>query len=74
MILEQILRQCGNDLSRDFLKQAKRLTNLRLPTAMPGIAINTTDQVNMVWTQMRLQRWTGSSWEQFGDVLDSLSD
>ena len=75
MILEQILRQCGNDLSRDnILKQAKRLTNLRLPTAMPGIAINTTDQVNMVWTQMRLQRWTGSSWEQFGDVLDSLSD
>ena len=75
MILEQILRQCGNDLSREnILKQAKRLTNLRLPTAMPGIAINTTDQVNMVWTQMRLQRWTGSSWEQFGDVLDSLSD
>jgi branched-chain amino acid transport system substrate-binding protein len=75
MILEQILRQCGNDLSRaNILKQAKRLTNLRLPTAMPGIAINTTDQVNMVWTQMRLQRWTGSSWEQFGDVLDSVSD
>jgi branched-chain amino acid transport system substrate-binding protein len=75
MILEQILRQCGNDLSREnILKQAKRLTNLRLPTAMPGIAINTTDQVNMVWTQMRLQRWTGRSWEQFGDVLDSLSD
>jgi branched-chain amino acid transport system substrate-binding protein len=75
MVLEQILRQCGNDLSREnILKQAKRLTNLRLPTAMPGITINTTDQVNMVWTQMRLQRWSGSSWEQFGDVLDSLSD
>jgi branched-chain amino acid transport system substrate-binding protein len=75
MILEQILRQCGSDLSREnILKQAKRLTNLRLPTAMPGIAINTTDQINMVWTQMRLQRWTGRSWEQFGDVLDNLSD
>jgi branched-chain amino acid transport system substrate-binding protein len=75
MILAQILKQCGNDLSRDnILKQAKRLTNFRLPTAMPGLAINTSDQVNMVWTQMRLQRWSGSSWEQFGEVLDSLSD
>jgi branched-chain amino acid transport system substrate-binding protein len=75
MILEQILKQCGSDLSREnILKQAKRLTNLKLPTAMPGITINTTDQVNMVWTQMQLQRWTGSSWEQFGAVLDSLSE
>ena len=75
MILEQILKQCGNDLSREnILKQAKRLTNLKLPTAMPGITINTTDQTNMVWTQMQLQRWTGSSWEQFGAVLDSLSE
>jgi branched-chain amino acid transport system substrate-binding protein len=75
MILEQILKQCGNDLSREnIVKQAKRLTNLKLPTAMPGIVINTTDQINMVWTQMQLQRWTGSNWEQFGPVLDSLSD
>jgi branched-chain amino acid transport system substrate-binding protein len=75
MILEQILKQCGNDLSREnIVKQAKRLTNLKLPTAMPGIVINTTDQNNMVWTQMQLQRWTGSNWEQFGPVLDSLSD
>jgi branched-chain amino acid transport system substrate-binding protein len=36
--------------------------------------INTTDQINMVWTQMQLQRWTGSNWEQFGPVLDSLSE
>jgi len=75
MILEQILKQCGSDLSREnILKQAKRLSNLKLPTAMPGITINTSEQVNMVWTQMQLQRWTGSSWEQFGEVLDSLSE
>jgi branched-chain amino acid transport system substrate-binding protein len=28
----------------------------------------------MVWTQMRLQRWNGASWELFGDVLDAASE
>jgi hypothetical protein len=23
----------------------------------------------MAYTQLQLQRWTGSSWEQFGEVL-----
>ncbi len=41
---------------------------------MPGIKINTSDKVNQLWTQMQLQRWTGESWEQFGDVLDGTSD
>jgi ABC-type branched-subunit amino acid transport system substrate-binding protein len=73
MILEQILKQCGNDLSREnILKQAKRLNDFVLPTAMPGIRINTSDKINMVWTQMRLQRWTGTNWAQFGDVIDSV--
>jgi branched-chain amino acid transport system substrate-binding protein len=29
---------------------------------------------NMVWTQMRLQRWNGASWDQFGEVLDAASE
>ena len=42
MLLEQILKQCGDDLSRDnIIKQAKSLQNLELPTALPGIRINT---------------------------------
>ncbi len=75
MVLEQILKQCGNDLSREnVVKQAKSLQNITLPMAMPGIKINTSDKVNQLWTQMQLQRWTGESWEQFGDVLDGSSD
>ena len=75
ILLEQILKQCGDDLSRDnILRQAKSLRDMVIPTALPGIKVNTSPTNNMVWTQMRLQRWNGTSWELFGDVLDAASD
>ncbi|EGP07019.1 ABC transporter substrate-binding protein [Afipia clevelandensis] len=75
MILEQIIKQCGNDLSRaNILKQAKNLKNIALPTALPGVLVNTSDTVNQDFTQMRLQRWTGQNWDQFSDVLDATSE
>ena len=75
LVLEQILKQCGNDLSREnIVKQAKSLKDVVLPTAMPGIKINTNGKVNQLWTQLQLQRWSGTNWEQFGEVLDAKSE
>jgi len=75
MLLEQIIKQCGNDLSREnIIKQARNLRDVVLPTALPGIRINTSDRTNMDFTQMRLQRWTGTRWDQFSDVLDAASE
>jgi ABC-type branched-subunit amino acid transport system substrate-binding protein len=75
MVLEQILTQCGDDLSRaNIIKQAKSLRDFVLPTALPGVKINTSASINMVWTQMQLQRWNGTSWDQFGEILDAASE
>jgi len=75
MILEQIIKQCGNDLSREnILKQAKNLKSIALPTALPGVLVNTSESVNQDFTQMRLQRWTGENWDQFSEVLDAKSE
>jgi branched-chain amino acid transport system substrate-binding protein len=75
MLLEQLLRQCGDDLSREnILRQARSFKDLVLPTVLPGIKINTNETNSKVWTQLRLQRWTGSTWELFGEVLDGNSD
>jgi ABC-type branched-subunit amino acid transport system substrate-binding protein len=75
IVLEQILRQCGDDLSREnIIKQAKSLKDFVLPTALPGVRINTSESNNMIWTQLQLQRWTGSRWEPFGDILDASSE
>ncbi len=60
VLLEQILKQCGDDLSRkNILAQAKNLKDFVVPTALPGSRSTTTETENMIWTQMRLQRWTG---------------
>ena len=75
MLLEQILRQCGNDLSRENVsRQAKSIKDFVLPTTLPGISINTSATSNMVWTQMQLQRWNGTNWDQFGEVLGAASE
>jgi len=75
MLLEHLIKQCGNDLSREnIIRQAKRLKNVALPTLLPGISINTSDKINMNYTQMRLQRWTGTRWDLFSEVLDASSE
>jgi hypothetical protein len=75
MLLEQLIKQCGDDLSREnIIRQARNFHDIALPTVQPGIKINTSDKVNMNYTQMRLQRWTGTHWDLFGEVLDAASE
>ena len=75
MLLEQLIKQCGDDLSREnIIKQARSFHDLVLPTVLPGIRINTSNKINMNYTQMRLQRWTGTHWDLFNEVLDASSE
>lgn len=75
VLLEHLIKQCGSDLSREnIIKQAKSLKNVMLPTLLPGISVSTSDKINMNYTQMRLQRWSGTAWELFGEVLDASSE
>jgi ABC-type branched-subunit amino acid transport system substrate-binding protein len=70
MILEQVLKQCGDDLSREnILRQSRDIKNLALPLMLPGVLVNTNERNSQAFTQLQLQRFNGSSWEQFGDVI-----
>ncbi|HEX7983848.1 MAG TPA: ABC transporter substrate-binding protein, partial [Duganella sp.] len=70
MILEQLIKQSGSDLSREnIVKQSKSFKDFVLPTVLPGIKVNTTPEVNQAYTQMQMQRWNGKSWDQFGEVM-----
>jgi hypothetical protein len=67
-----VLKQCGDDLSREnILKQARSIRGLSLPTLIPGVVVNTGPGNSMAYTQLQLQRWTGTTWEQFGEVLSA---
>jgi branched-chain amino acid transport system substrate-binding protein len=72
--LVQVLKQCGNDLSREnVMTQAANLHDLELPTLLPGIKVNTSATNYYPIKQMQLQRWDGKSWDLFGDVINGAS-
>lgn len=70
--LVHVLKACGNDLSREnVMRQATNLRNLRLGGLLPGITINTSDTDFAPLSQLQLMRFSGTTWERFGDVLNS---
>ena len=70
----QVLRQCEGDFSREnVMRQATGLRGVALPTLLPGITLNTSPTNYHPIRQMQLQRWTGQSWERFGDVIEGAN-
>jgi len=68
--LEQVLKQCGNDLSRDnIMKQAANLKDLELPLLLPGIKVNTSPTNYSPIRQMQLASFDGASWQLFGELI-----
>ncbi|MGY4479645.1 ABC transporter substrate-binding protein [Bradyrhizobium sp. USDA 3364] len=68
--LVQVLRQCGNDLSREnVMKQAAALRDYQASGLLPGITINT-GRFRPV-EQLRLLQFDGRGWQPIGDVLDT---
>jgi branched-chain amino acid transport system substrate-binding protein len=62
--LEQVLRQCGDDLTREnIMKQAANLKNFRVGLLLPESRINTSPTDYRVVTYMQLQRFNGASWD-----------
>jgi branched-chain amino acid transport system substrate-binding protein len=68
--LVQVLKQCGNDLSREnIMRQAANLKDLELPGLLPGIKINTSPTNYRPIQQQQMVRWDGHGWIRFGDVI-----
>jgi len=65
-----VLKQCGNDLSREnIMRQAANIKALALPMMLPGITINTGPDDFAPIKQVQLERFNGNTWELFGEVL-----
>jgi branched-chain amino acid transport system substrate-binding protein len=66
----QVLKQCGNDLSRDnVMKEAANLKDFVAPMLLPGMKINTSPTNYDPIRQMQLATFNGQSWELFGELL-----
>jgi branched-chain amino acid transport system substrate-binding protein len=70
--LAQVLRQCGDDLSREnVMKQAQSLKNFRSSVTLPGIAITTSPTDFRPVKDMRLVQFDGRTWQAIGQLFDS---
>jgi branched-chain amino acid transport system substrate-binding protein len=68
----QVLRQCGNDLTREnVMRQAANLRDFHPAMLLPRIDINTSPTDYQPIEEMRLQRFNGERFELFGDVHSS---
>jgi branched-chain amino acid transport system substrate-binding protein len=66
----QVLRQCGNDLSREnIMRQAANLKDFHAPFLFPGITLNTSPTNYSPIRQLQLATFNGANWEPIGDVL-----
>jgi branched-chain amino acid transport system substrate-binding protein len=62
--MEQVLRQCGDDLTREnILKQASNLRDVRIGALLPGSLIATSPSDYRVVEHMVLQRFDGRVWQ-----------
>jgi ABC-type branched-subunit amino acid transport system substrate-binding protein len=69
MALEAVLKACGDDLSTEnILKQAYAIHDLELPMLLPGIKINTSPADHVPVDQMQFMRFSGKTWERFGEL------
>jgi len=70
--LVQVLKQCGNDLSRaNLMKQAASLQHFVVPLILPGAEINTSATDFRPFSQMRLAKFNGTSFVQFGELVNA---
>jgi branched-chain amino acid transport system substrate-binding protein len=68
--IEQVLKQCGDDLSREnVMRQAASLKDVQLPMLLPGVRLNTSPTDYYPLKQVQLMRFDGKQWVRFGDVL-----
>lgn len=66
-MLEEILRRCGNDLSRaNIMAKALSLKGFRTSTLLPDVAISVAPGNHELYDRLWLQRFDGVSWVPFG--------
>lgn len=69
--LMQVLRQAGNDLSREnIMRQATNLKDFELPVLLPGIRVNTSPTNYFPIRQVQLIRFDGKGWQRFGEIIE----
>jgi branched-chain amino acid transport system substrate-binding protein len=70
--LVAVLTASGDNLTREnIMKQAASLHGLKLPMLLPGITLSTGATDFAPIKQMQLEKFDGTTWKLFGDVISA---
>ena len=73
-LLVHILRQCGNDLTREnIMRQATSLKNYTGSLALPGMSAHTSPTDYRINKQMQMMKFDGERWQLFGPIIEDTS-
>jgi ABC-type branched-subunit amino acid transport system substrate-binding protein len=69
-LLEQILKQCGDNLTREnLMKQATNIKGYTADLALPGMSVSTTSDDWRINKQFQMMKFDGHRWVLFGPIL-----
>ncbi|MGA3308194.1 MAG: ABC transporter substrate-binding protein [Xanthobacteraceae bacterium] len=70
--LVDVLKASGDNLTREnVMKEAASLHNLALPMLLPGVTVSTSASDFAPIKQMQLQKFDGTTWKLFGEVISA---
>ncbi|MCX7271908.1 MAG: ABC transporter substrate-binding protein [Burkholderiales bacterium] len=70
MIMADILKRCGDDLTREnVMRQALAMNEFSTPVMLPGVGLSTSPTDHEIYGALRLQRFDGKSWVPFGNAM-----
>jgi branched-chain amino acid transport system substrate-binding protein len=70
-LLVHILRQCGDDLTREnVIRQATNIKGYVPSLALPGMSVSTSANDYRINKQMQMMRFNGERWELFGPIIE----
>lgn len=67
--LVQVLKQCGNDLSRENLMKQAQSLNMQLPMVLDGIPLKTSVTEYAPMKNLQMARFNGKGWDHVGHVI-----
>lgn len=70
IIMTEVLRRCGNDLSRDnVMKQFASIKNMKLDMLLPGIEVSLSPDDFRTYKTLQMMRFDGQRWNLFGQAI-----
>ena len=69
-VMAQVLKQCGDNLSREnVMKQVTSIKGLQPGVLLPGVTLNTSADDYFLIQQAQLSRFDGKEWKLFGKII-----